>query len=119
MTAFSCGPTVKKPEARKTITRPIINTLMIAKLLRKASDNACELESSGTSGGSGGSGSFARLGGGSWIWSCVVMLMAFYRSAVCPGAAGAEANRPSVPLMAAYPDQEPEWLALSESFQGR
>src|SRR5687767_9649727 len=72
ITAFSCGPTVKKPDPKNTTTRMIIRILMIAKLLRSASDSACELESSGTSGGGGGSGVFVRRVGVNLISSVVI-----------------------------------------------
>src|ERR1017187_4888418 len=65
MMARSCGPTVKKPEARKTSTSNTITNLTIAKLLRSASDSAWEPASTGVSGGRTGSGS--PLWG--WSWS--------------------------------------------------
>src|ERR1035441_8664246 len=65
MIARSCGPTVKKPEARNTSRRSTITNLTIAKLLRSASASACEPASTGVSGGRTGSGS--PLWG--WSWS--------------------------------------------------
>src|SRR5436190_7082903 len=41
-TARSCGPTVKKPDAKKRTTRTIMSTFTITKLLLKASDSAGE-----------------------------------------------------------------------------
>lgn len=70
MTAFSCGPTVKSPEPRKTKASPTMTILTMKKLLRKASASACEPASSTGGGGAGGVGGGA-LGGvdgrmGSW-----------------------------------------------------
>src|SRR5438093_6095545 len=50
ITAFSWVPTVKNPEKRKTTTRPIMMTLMMAKLRCNASERACVPASSAASG---------------------------------------------------------------------
>src|SRR5665213_4241507 len=57
MTAFSCEPTVKKPEAKNATTISSITTLTIAKLLRSASASACEPAS-------------CVSGAGPWSWEC-------------------------------------------------
>ena len=46
ITAFSCGPTVKKPEQKNATTISTITILTIAKLLPNASASACEPASS-------------------------------------------------------------------------
>ena len=55
--AFSCDGTVKTPEAKNTITKMIMTNRTMAKLLRNASDSACEPASSAVMGArSGGDG---------------------------------------------------------------
>src|SRR5437879_40685 len=50
MIARSCGPTVKKPDPKNTSTKITITSLMMPKLLRNASDSACEPASIDVSG---------------------------------------------------------------------
>ncbi len=68
--AFSCGPTVKKPEKRNTASSKTITALTTAKLLRNASASACDPLSTGVGGGVG------------WACSCPLLIV-FYR---LPGA---------------------------------
>ena len=63
ITAFSCGCTTKNPEARNTSTMMTSTTLTITKLLRSASESACEPASSVGSGGTGALGGVAFFRG--------------------------------------------------------
>src|SRR5258708_11461064 len=79
MMARCCGATMKKPEHKNNPTRMIITSLTMNKLLRNASDNACEPASSVATGpgGAGVTGDAAAgcecpCSGREWSWSSLM-----------------------------------------------